>query len=98
MKSEPRGHLNLDEIAASNLGLGHLSVEQRKLISAHLLTCPICAAEAAMCILGIKTIYTSDPVKFLSSAPPTPPDMRTLRVHRNEFQHDVIFMLLWTYT
>ena len=89
MKSEPTGHLNLDETAAADLGLGDLSREQRILISAHVLTRPISAGEAALGMLGIETIQKSDPVSFVSS---TPPDMRTMRVGRNEFQPDSIFM------
>ena len=71
LKVEPSGKLSIDADAARSLGLVGLSDHQLQLITAFLLSRPVCASEAALYLLEIQTIYKSGPVTYIHSAPST---------------------------
>lgn len=79
MKAEASGHLNIDAATVVRLGLQGLSQAQCQVATAMWMTKPVVATEAALLLLRIPIVQSSQKVLSISTAPPA---IRMKRVGR----------------
>lgn len=66
LQSEDVGHLDINEQAATSLGLGHLSRVQCEMLSALVLTRPVSLSEAALVLSGLPLVESTVQVGALT--------------------------------
>lgn len=71
MQCEAVGALTYDDHCARNLGLGHLDLPQRKLISGMVLSKPVSPQEATLIMLGLPLVMSSEKVTFINDTLPS---------------------------
>lgn len=67
---EPHGSLALDDEAAAELGLAHLSEQQRQLVQLLVVSKPVAVCEAALFCLGICIVDRTLEVDYIATNPP----------------------------